>query len=81
MFVQKYSQLKPETWLRPFVNTAPGPYVGKFGSCLPMVSSLQYNLDQLSILGLVSQRVLDLARLWLSQGLKSKTLVLARYLT
>ena len=23
-FVQKYSQLKPETWLRPFVNTAPG---------------------------------------------------------
>ena len=22
--VQKYSQLKPETWLRPFVNTAPG---------------------------------------------------------
>ena len=22
-FVQKYSQLKPETWLRPFVNTAP----------------------------------------------------------
>ena len=23
-FVQKYSHLKPETWLRPFVNTAPG---------------------------------------------------------
>ena len=23
-FVQKYSQLKPETWLRPFMNTAPG---------------------------------------------------------
>ena len=23
-FVQKYSQLKPETWLRPFVNTALG---------------------------------------------------------
>ena len=23
-FVQKYSQLKPETWLRPFVNTAQG---------------------------------------------------------
>ena len=23
-FVQKYSQLKPGTWLRPFVNTAPG---------------------------------------------------------
>ena len=22
-FVQKYSQLEPETWLRPFVNTAP----------------------------------------------------------
>ena len=23
-FVYKYSQLKPKTWLRPFVNTAPG---------------------------------------------------------
>ena len=23
-FVQKYSQLKPETWLRPFMKTAPG---------------------------------------------------------
>ena len=22
-FVQKYNQIKPETWLRPFVNTAP----------------------------------------------------------
>ena len=25
-FVQKYSQLKPETWPRPFVNTAPGEW-------------------------------------------------------
>ena len=25
-FVQKYSQLKPKTWLRPSVNTAPGQY-------------------------------------------------------
>ena len=23
-FVQKYNQLKPETWLRPFMNMAPG---------------------------------------------------------
>ena len=28
-FVQKYNQLKPETWLRPFVNTAPGLYLRK----------------------------------------------------
>ena len=26
-FVQKYSQLKPEAWLRPFVNMAPGKNV------------------------------------------------------
>ena len=25
-FEQKYSQLKPETWLRPFMNIAPGLY-------------------------------------------------------
>ena len=25
-FVQKYNQIKPETWLRPFVNTAPDVY-------------------------------------------------------
>ena len=26
-FVQKYSQLKPETWLRPFMNTAPAAVI------------------------------------------------------
>ena len=31
-FVQKYSQIKPETWLRPFVNTTPGLQINKSSS-------------------------------------------------
>ena len=33
-FVYKYSQLKPKTWLRPFVNMAPGFFKGSYSQII-----------------------------------------------
>ena len=47
VFVQKYSQLKPETWLRPFVNMAPG-FRNTFAFCTQFLS-VPFLLNRVSL--------------------------------